>query len=88
MLAWRPPRRVVLSWHITPAWTYEPDPAQASRVEVTFHDLGDGTTRVDLLHDRIERHGKGWEQLRDVFRSEGGWPGILRGFVESSEASR
>lgn len=87
VLVWSPPRKVVLSWQITPSWTYEPDPEQASRIEVTFHDLGNGTTRVDLVHSELERHGKGWEALRDAVSSEGGWSGILARYLASAEAS-
>ena len=48
VLVYSPPRRVVVSWHLTASYSYDPDPAKASRVEVTFHDDGNGTTRVEL----------------------------------------
>lgn len=87
VLAWDPPRALSLSWQITPSWTFEPDPAQGSRLDVTFHDLGDGRTRVDLVHSELQRHGKGWEALREAVSSGGGWPGILAAYVASAEAS-
>jgi uncharacterized protein YndB with AHSA1/START domain len=87
VLVWSPPRKVALSWQITPSWTFEPDPAHGSRVEVTFHDLGDGRTRVDLVHSELDRHGKGWEALRAAVESDGGWSGILAAYGASAEAS-
>lgn len=87
VLVWSPPRKIALSWQITPAWTFEPDPQQASRIDVSFQDLGDGTTRVELVHSDLERHGKGWESLRDAVASDGGWPGILVRYRDSAEAS-
>lgn len=87
VLVWTPPRKVVLSWQITPAWTFEGDPARGSRVEVTFHDLGDGRTRVDLVHSELDRHGKDWEATKGAIASERGWSGILARYVESAEAS-
>jgi uncharacterized protein YndB with AHSA1/START domain len=37
ILAFDPPDRVVFSWDISPRWTIETDPAQASEVEVRFY---------------------------------------------------
>jgi uncharacterized protein YndB with AHSA1/START domain len=37
ILAFEPPHRVVFSWDISPRWTIETDPAQASEVEVRFY---------------------------------------------------
>ena len=37
ILAFEPPDRVVFSWDISPRWTIETDPAQASEVEVRFY---------------------------------------------------
>jgi hypothetical protein len=39
-------------------------------------------TRVELEHRHIERHGEGWEQVREAIGGEGGWPGCLRKFAE------
>jgi uncharacterized protein YndB with AHSA1/START domain len=36
IVAWEPPRRLVIAWKISPQWQYQPDPAKASEVEVTF----------------------------------------------------
>jgi hypothetical protein len=57
VLAYAPPTHVAVSWHLGPAFAYDPDPAHASRVVVTFHEEGGGRTRVDLVHSDLDRHG-------------------------------
>jgi uncharacterized protein YndB with AHSA1/START domain len=76
VLAYEPPERIVISWDISLDWKIEPDPARTSEVEVTFTPDGPSRTRVDLVHRHIERHGQGWEKMRDAVGSAGGW---LRG---------
>jgi hypothetical protein len=77
VLAWAPPTRVAVSWHLDANYGYNPDPARASRVEVTFHDEGNGTTRVELVHSEFERHGDDWEKVRASVGSQGGWTTII-----------
>jgi uncharacterized protein YndB with AHSA1/START domain len=86
VLVYAPPTRVALSWHLDGNYTYNPDPARASRVEVTFHDLGGGQTRVDLVHSELDKHGAGWEGVRDSVGSDGGWPGCLALFAAAAAA--
>ena len=81
VLEYTPPRRVAVSWHLGPDYKYDPDPGKASRVEVSFHDEGNGKTRVELVHSQLDRHGAGWEALRDGVGSQGGWGGIMDGFA-------
>ena len=45
VIACEPPSRLLLAWHLTPEWVYDPDPANATEVEVTFTPAGDGTLR-------------------------------------------
>jgi uncharacterized protein YndB with AHSA1/START domain len=71
VLAYDPPRRVCFSWDINLAWQLEPDPAKTSEVEVTFSAEEPSRTRVVLIHRHLERHGEGWEQMRDAVSS--GW---------------
>ncbi|MFC4950283.1 SRPBCC domain-containing protein [Pseudonocardia sp. GCM10023141] len=71
ILAYDPPDRVVFSWDITTRWTIETDPARASEVEIAFTALGPDRTRVVLTHRHLDRHGEGWEQMRDAVGS--GW---------------
>jgi uncharacterized protein YndB with AHSA1/START domain len=73
ILAYDPPHRVVFSWDIGPTWQLEADPANASEVEVTFTSDG-ASTRVELEHRHLDRHGPGWESLRDGVGNDQGWP--------------
>ena len=58
MLAWEPPDRLLLSWHLQGDWEYHPDPAKASEIEVRFVAEAAGMTRVELEHRHIERHDR------------------------------
>ena len=70
------PERLVLAWQLTPEWKFDPDPARATEVEVTFAAEGDGT-RVTLEHRGFEAHGDAGPGMRDSVASEGGWPQLL-----------
>jgi uncharacterized protein YndB with AHSA1/START domain len=82
VLAYEPPHRLLLSWQITPEWQPEPDPARASRIEVTFTAETPSVTRVDVVHSGFDRHGPNGSQLRDAVSQEGGWGSILATYVE------
>jgi uncharacterized protein YndB with AHSA1/START domain len=81
VLAVEPPHHVVLSWAFTPAWQPTADPSQASRVDVRFTSTGPDTTSVVLEHTELERHGEGWEAMRDAIAGPTGWTGILAGYA-------
>ena len=81
VLAWDPPRRLVLAWQITHEWGYEPDLAKSSEVEVIFTPLGDGSTRVDLEHRYFARHGAGGAAMRTAVGAPGGWGSLLELFA-------
>jgi len=66
VLAYDPPDRVCFSWDINLAWELETDPAKTSEVEVTFTADGPRRTQVVLTHRHLERHGEGWEAMRDA----------------------
>lgn len=83
VLAYEPPARVVLAWHTQPNWEHDPDPNHASRVEVTFTDLGNGQTRVELVHSELDKHGAGWQEMQKQLSS--GWPGIVESFAQAAE---
>ncbi len=71
VLAYEPPLRVCFSWDIDVRWQLETDPAKTSEVEVTFTPDGPTRTRVVLTHRHLDRHGDGWEHMRDAVGS--GW---------------
>jgi uncharacterized protein YndB with AHSA1/START domain len=74
VLVYEPPRRVVFSWDIGPTWQVETEPANTSEVEVTFVAEDSGRTRVELEHRNLDRHGPGWESVRDGIADDQGWP--------------
>jgi uncharacterized protein YndB with AHSA1/START domain len=73
VLAFEPPRRIAFSWDIDLQWKLEQDPERTSEVEVAFIAEGPGRTRVELEHRGLDRHGEGWERMRDAVGSPGGW---------------
>ncbi|WP_183100721.1 SRPBCC family protein [Nocardioides pelophilus] len=81
VLAFDPPRRFVISWDISPTWELVTDLSEASEVEVTFVPEGPDRTRVELEHRHLERHGGGWESLREDVAGEGGWPLYLQRYA-------
>jgi uncharacterized protein YndB with AHSA1/START domain len=82
VLAYDPPARVLLSWHLQADWSYDPDPARASEVEVRFIAEAPDRTRVELEHRHIERHADP-EGVRGGIDSPGGWAGILVTYAEA-----
>jgi len=73
VLAYEPPTRVVFSWDINLAWQIETNPEKTSEVEVRFEADGPDRTRVALEHRNLDRHGDGWERMRDAVGSPDGW---------------
>jgi uncharacterized protein YndB with AHSA1/START domain len=74
VLAYEPPHRIVLEWHVNPA-------NPATEVEVTFAAEGDGT-RVELVH-------RGWERFagaetRGNYASENGWSAVLARYADAA----
>ena len=73
VLVFDPPTKVVFSWDIDLGWQIETNPARRSEVHVTFSAAGDGRTLVELEHRHLDRHGDGWETMRDAVDSPKGW---------------
>ena len=82
VLAYEPPNRVVISWDINLQWQLESDAQRTSEVEVRFAAEGANRTRVELEHRNLDRHGEGWEQMRDAVGSPDGWEIGLRRFAD------
>lgn len=74
VLAWAPPTRLVLAWHVNP------DAPAPTEVDVRFSPDGDGT-RVDLEHRYWERLGEGAADTRE--RYETGWDIVLGRYAGS-----
>jgi uncharacterized protein YndB with AHSA1/START domain len=82
VLAYEPPHRVLLSWDISPQWQIETDPEKTSEWEVWFTAETPNRTRVDLEHRKLERHGSGWEGVRDGVAGDQGWPLYLQRYAD------
>ncbi|MFG1607523.1 SRPBCC family protein [Actinoplanes sp. NPDC049265] len=80
VLAFDPPDRLLFSWDIGPTWQLEQDPENASEVEVRFVAETPSRTRVELEHRNLDRHGPGWESVRDGVATDEGWPLYLSRF--------
>jgi uncharacterized protein YndB with AHSA1/START domain len=82
VLAYEPPDRVVFSWDLSASWRPETDLEKTSEVEVRFTAETPERTRVELEHRHLERHGEGWEGMRQGVASDDGWPLYLRRFAD------
>jgi uncharacterized protein YndB with AHSA1/START domain len=82
VLAYDPPRLVRFSWDIGLNWQLQTDPERTSEIEVTFTPQGPRRTRVVLTHRHLDRHGDGWEAMRDAVKE--GWS--LEAFANASAA--
>jgi len=72
ILAIEPSERIVFEWNAPPSF---PDVRAArTRVTVALEPLGDGRTRVGLVHDRWQE-GEQWRQAHDYFVSA--WDVVL-----------
>jgi len=82
VLAYEPPHRVVVSWDISPYWQIETDAEKTSEWEVRFISESPHRTRLELEHRHIDRHGEGWEGVRDGVAGNEGWPLYLQRYAE------
>jgi uncharacterized protein YndB with AHSA1/START domain len=82
VLAYEPPERLVFTWDISPQWQIEADRSRASEVEVRFVSEAEERTRVELEHRHLDRHGDGWEGLREGIGGDQGWPVYLARLAE------
>lgn len=82
VLAYEPPNRVLLSWDISPRWQIETDPEKTSEWEVRFTAETPNRTRVELEHRKLDRHGDGWQGVRDGVAGDQGWPLYLQRYAD------
>ncbi|MGH9186147.1 MAG: SRPBCC family protein [Acidimicrobiales bacterium] len=86
VLAFEPPERVVIAWHLNEAWQFDPDPSHASEFEVRFIAEDSSRTRVELEHRGIERHGDGAPAVHGTVDGPGGWGFVLEHFAKAVTA--
>jgi uncharacterized protein YndB with AHSA1/START domain len=85
VLAYEPPNRVLLTWNIGPTWQVETDETKVSEWEVRFTAEGPDRTLVELEHRNLDRHGEGWEGVREGVGS--GWPTYLERYAAAVQKS-
>jgi uncharacterized protein YndB with AHSA1/START domain len=71
------PDRILLAWHLTPEFKFDPDPHNATRVEVSFIAEANSGTRVTLTHSGFEVHGEAGAAMRDSVGGDGGWASLM-----------
>ncbi len=84
VLAWEPPRRLLLAWQLAAGWQY--DASFVTEVEVNFVAEGPKQTRVTLEHRNLERYGEAVHDLRKSIDAPGGWAMSLAAFGRAAEA--
>ncbi|MDE3126817.1 MAG: ATPase, partial [Gemmatimonadota bacterium] len=80
-------RRFSFAWQINADWTFQPDLARSSEVEVRFTPAAGGCTLVELEHRHFERHGAGGGTVRDNVGGEGGWGTLLQLYAARAGAA-
>jgi len=80
IVEWDRPRRLRYLWRIAT------DAANATDVAIEFSEVGDDSTRVDILH-------AGWERLGDLGptwrnANRAGWDGVLPAYQNATRRSR
>ncbi|HXQ53912.1 MAG TPA: SRPBCC family protein [Stellaceae bacterium] len=81
VLAWEPPRRLLLAWQLDARFKYDPD--LVTEVEVRFTALGTEGTRVDLEHRKLEAFAGDAEKVRGQVDAPGGWTLVLDRFAQA-----
>ncbi|MFJ9694834.1 SRPBCC family protein [Kitasatospora sp. NPDC101183] len=59
VLTWEPPYRLSMTWRIDGHWQSITDDERASEIEVEFTPVDENTTRVELAHVKLHKHGEG-----------------------------
>jgi uncharacterized protein YndB with AHSA1/START domain len=83
VLAWEPPHRLVVTWQINGMWQFDPEPANASEIEIRFTPDGPEQTTVDLEHRHLDRLVAG-QAMRDALVGGGDWRAVLELFAKAA----
>jgi uncharacterized protein YndB with AHSA1/START domain len=80
VLAYEPPSRLMISWDFTPQWEIQTE--KTSEVDIRFIFDTQDRTRVELEHRGLDRHGEGWEGMREAVQGDYGWPLYLHRYAD------
>jgi uncharacterized protein YndB with AHSA1/START domain len=80
VLAYEPPNRLMISWDFTPQWEIQTE--KTSEVDIRFISDTPDRTRVELEHRGLDRHGEGWEGMREAVQGDNGWPLYLHRYAD------
>ena len=86
VLEWGAPGRLVLAWMLDGDWRFDPDAERASRVEVTFTEVGPDQTVLRLVHTGFEARGEGGGSVHRGVGSADGWQAYLDALVAFTTA--
>jgi uncharacterized protein YndB with AHSA1/START domain len=86
VLAFEPPRRLMLAWQINSDWRF--DPRLITEVELRFTAVAACVTRVELEHRNLERLGDKVEGARMAIESPNGWSLIMSLYAAAVEAAK
>lgn len=79
VLAWEPPKRLVLGWQITGEWKY--DPGFVTEVELGFFEDGQRSTLVAFEHRNLERYADAAIAIHKQLSDPSGWNGSLERYA-------
>jgi uncharacterized protein YndB with AHSA1/START domain len=79
---WDPPHRLVLAWHLTHEYEFDPDPDHTSEIVVTFTPQ-DGATLVELEHGGFEKFTERGARVRENVSREGGWTELIEMYARA-----
>jgi len=88
VLVWRPPHQIVLSWYMSSDWTFEPDPARSSEIDIRFLAEAPDRTRLEYEHRHLERYGERAERMRVGLEAPNAAQGTLDAYAAAAVRSR
>jgi uncharacterized protein YndB with AHSA1/START domain len=78
------PLYVRLAWQVSQDGDVIADPATASRVVVSFREVGE-TTLLEIVHSEFLRHGERGSEVLDRVRQAEGWPRIIENLQDAAK---
>ena len=85
VLAWDPPRSLVLAWQVNREQQF--DPNLRTEVEIGFVAVATGRTRVSVEHRKLEQFGVRAEEARAIFDGPKAWVGVLEALRAAADAT-